>query len=50
MSKQTENSENQENPWKPGLPKGKLTQEMLDSYEVYFSPIGLKWHRKKVKP
>jgi hypothetical protein len=35
------------NPWKPGLPNGPLTQEMLDTYEVYFSPGGAKWHRVK---
>jgi len=35
--------------WKPGLPKGKVTQKMLDTYEVYFSPGGMKWHRKKPK-
>lgn len=31
--------------WKPGLPRGPLTQEMLDTFEVYFSPGGMKWHR-----
>lgn len=38
------------NNWKPGLPRGKVTQKMLDEYEVYFSPMGQKWHRKKEKP
>ena len=37
--------------WKPGLPPGKMTadnkQWFLDTYDVYFSPIGKKWHRKK---
>lgn len=33
--------------WKPGLPPGPLTQDMLDSYEVYFSPGGVKWHRRR---
>lgn len=31
--------------WNRGLPPGPVTQDMLDSYEVYFSPIGWKWHR-----
>jgi hypothetical protein len=33
-----------DNPWKPGLPPGKVDPE---KYEVYFSPIGTKWHRRK---
>jgi len=37
--------------WKRGLPKGKVTHEMLETYEVYYSPIGVVWHRKKpLKP
>lgn len=39
--------------WKPGLPPGKMTAEnkqwFLDTYEVYFSPMGKVWHREKVK-
>jgi hypothetical protein len=34
------------NEWKRGLPPGKAD---TDKYEVYFSPGGFKWHRKKVK-
>ncbi len=34
-----------DNPWKPGLPK-KYDPE---KYEIYLSPIGAKWHRKKPK-
>lgn len=41
-----------ENVWKPGLPPGEMTREnkqwFLDTYEVFFSPAGAKWHRKRV--
>ncbi len=33
--------------WKPGLPPGKFYEGMVDDFEVYFSPAGLKWHRKR---
>ena len=33
-------------PWKPGLPPGKFYPEMANDYEVYFSPGGMKWHRR----
>lgn len=33
-------------PWKPGLPPGKFYPEMVNDYEVYFSPGGMKWHRR----
>ena len=33
--------------WRRGLPRGPVTQGTLDSYEVYFSPGGWKWHRKR---
>ena len=32
--------------WKPGLPPGKYYEGMVDDFEVYFSPGGLKWHRR----
>lgn len=35
------------NEWKRGLPPGKYYEGMVDDYEVYFSPGGLKWHRKR---
>ena len=42
----------QSNEWKPGLPPGEMTAEnkqwFLDTYEVCFSPGGMKWHRKRV--
>lgn len=37
----------QTNEWKPGLPKG---PPRPDLYEVYFSPGGMKWHRRKPQP
>jgi hypothetical protein len=36
------------NEWKLGFPPGKVTPEMLEKYEVYFSPIGVVWHRLKL--
>lgn len=36
-----------ERPWKPGLPPGPATPEMVARFEVYFSPAGKKWHREK---
>lgn len=36
-------------PWKPGLPPGKATPEMVARYEVRFTPGGLKWHREKAQ-
>lgn len=33
--------------WKQGLPAGKVTPAMLEAYEVYYSPMGFVWHRKK---
>lgn len=33
--------------WKPGLPRGPITAEMTETYEVYFSPGGMKWHRRR---
>ena len=42
------------NHWKPGLPPGEITEGnkrwFLDSYDVYFSPAGAKWHRLKAEP
>lgn len=38
-----------DNEWKRGLPPGPYYKGMPDDYEVYFSPGGLKWHRRKVK-
>ena len=37
----------QERPWKPGLPPGKASPEMVARYEVRFTPGGKKWHREK---
>lgn len=34
-------------PWKRGLPPGAYYEGMTDDYEVYFSPGGVKWHRKR---
>lgn len=39
-----------DNPWKPGLPKGGMTNANAAKYEIYLSPIGAKWHRKKIEP
>lgn len=33
--------------WRRGLPRGPVTQDMLDSYDVRFSPVGWTWHRKR---
>lgn len=33
--------------WKMGLPPGKYYPGMKKDYEVYFSPAGQKWHRRK---
>ena len=35
-----------DNPWKPGLPPGRYYKGMENDYEVYYSPIGKKWHRR----
>ena len=35
------------NDWKPGLPPGDYYDGMVDDYEVYFSPAGMKWHRRR---
>jgi hypothetical protein len=33
--------------WKRGLPPGKYYVGMTDDFEVYFSPGGIKWHRRR---
>lgn len=33
--------------WKRGLPPGKYYEGMFDDFEVYLSPVGLKWHRRR---
>lgn len=33
--------------WKRGLPPGKYYEGMIDDYEVYYAPIGVKWHRRR---
>lgn len=35
------------NPWKRGLPPGKYYEGMTRDFEVYFSPGGEKWHRRR---
>jgi len=35
--------------WKPGLPPGKYYEGMTDDFEVYFSPGGMKWHRRRAR-
>lgn len=35
--------------WKPGLPPGPYYDGMIEDFEVYFSPAGAKWHRRKCK-
>lgn len=35
------------NEWKRGLPPGKYYEGMVDDFEVYFSPGGIKWHRRR---
>ena len=34
-------------PWKRGLPRARWYDGMTDDYEVYFSPGGQKWHRRR---
>jgi len=34
-------------PWKRGMPRGKYYDGMVNDYEVYFSPGGQKWHRRR---
>lgn len=46
MKKRSQELEVLDNPWKQGLPPGKADP---DKYEVYFSPIGAKWYRKKLQ-
>lgn len=36
-----------DNEWKRGLPPGRYYPGMEDDYEVYFSPGGLIWHKRK---
>lgn len=38
----------EESPWICGLPPGDLTDQMLRDFEVYFSPAGTKWHRRRI--
>lgn len=33
--------------WQRGLPPGKYYDGMVDDFEVYFSPGGVKWHRRR---
>ncbi len=37
--------------WRQGFPKEKMNEEnkqqLLDKYEVYFSPGGIIWHRER---
>lgn len=33
--------------WNPGLPPGKLYDGMVDDFEVYYSPGGVKWYRSR---
>lgn len=33
--------------WKRGMPPGKYYEGMTDDFEVYFSPGGVKWHRRR---
>ena len=33
--------------WKRGLPPGAFTPDMLWQFEVYFSPGGMKWYRRR---
>ena len=35
--------------WKRGLPRGKYYEGMVRDYEVYFSPGGVKWHRRRTE-
>ena len=46
-SESSEQEVRQANPWKKGLPPGTFYEGMLDDYEVYFSPGGIKWHRRR---
>jgi hypothetical protein len=34
-------------PWRPGLPPGKYYEGMVDDFEVFFSVIGRKLHRRR---
>lgn len=34
-------------PWKRGYPPGKYYEGMLSDFEVYLSPIGWVWHRRR---
>lgn len=34
-------------PWVPGLPPGHYYPGMAADYEVYFSPAGAIWHRRR---
>lgn len=33
--------------WKPGYPPGKIYEGMTNDYEVYFSPAGAVWYRRR---
>lgn len=33
--------------WKCGLPPGEYYEGMIQDFEVYFSPGGLIWHRRR---
>lgn len=33
--------------WKRGLPPGPYYEGMTEDFEVYFSPGGVKWHRRR---
>lgn len=36
--------------WKRGLPPGRYYDGMVDDFEVYFSPAGVVWHRRREPP
>ena len=33
--------------WKRGLPPGPYYEGMVDDFEVYWAPAGVKWHRRR---
>jgi hypothetical protein len=46
----TERAQNEVAQWKRGYPPGKYYEGMVDDFEVYFSPGGFVWHRRKQVP
>jgi hypothetical protein len=44
----TMREEKKVNSWKRGLPPGKYYDGMVDDFEIYYSPMGWKWHRRRL--